>query len=147
MAAGIADLSGRLRGEPAGCDGVGELVDCCRNSCVLWDQLTGVDNLGLSLDRAFELVDNLSEGADLVKAVLAFFDRAEIEVELDLFAAVSDLESYLMPVVRVFAADVFLAGVFDDCDDIRPHVAELVEELASLNVIFLGHFLFLWSIC
>jgi len=101
------------------------------------------EGLGLHFDRVAHCSGYFRKNANLMNAVLAVLRGSKIEPKVDLLRTIRDLQYNLTAVFFRIAADVFLTRVFDDRDDIRSHLGECVEELASLNMIFLAHFRFL----
>ncbi len=114
---------------------------CCPSVSV--NRVASVDDLDLSFDRRTKFVDHFSQRSDLVQAVLPVLKSLEVEVKLYLLAAISNSKSDLVVIIGTFATDVLLAGVFDDRNDVSPHVGSQVQKLASLNVVLLVHYLFL----
>ena len=107
---------------------------------MLLNGFTLLDRSHFKLNSVSHLDDNVGKLLDLEKAVLAISFRSKVEPKVDLIRAVGDPENYLAAVFFRFVAFVLFACVLDNADNISTHIGEFVEELASLNVIFLAHY-------
>ena len=110
---------------------------------ILRSQPTPEALLSFYLDRVTNCVDHLRQLADLMQTVFSFDGSPQIEPKIDLVRAVGDLKSYLAAVFFGITADMLLARVLNYANGVGTHICVQVQKLASLNVIFIAHFLFL----
>jgi len=118
-------------------------MDGTHSTCVLLDRLPFVDCFGFDLECLLNCGKHLDQLSDLVKTVLTFFDGVNGEMERYFLEAVGDIKSDLATFAVCLAAGRSFPCIFDDRDNISPHIEFLVQEQTFPNVVFLAHFLFL----
>jgi hypothetical protein len=110
---------------------------------VLLGRVTRFDDRDLFFDRVSKSVYNLGKFIRLVEAILAILASCEREMQIDLVVTGRDLKNHLAFVVVIFAARKRAARVLNRRNDVCAPGGVFIQKLASLDMKFSAHFLFL----